>query len=285
MDLLAIKWDHAINSKEKLQQALISSSTMIEADVVAGYLVNGEDMVVEENQERIAIMGHPPTVVSDLSLEEFLMEWNRTTKGLKLDFKSTDAFMMAIPIMERIFKNLPPNRTPWLNADVLPGPGPGGNPGVDADIFLRASAKNFPNSMLSLGWTTKRSDFGKYSEHFINGMVDVLFKNKHMKPVTYAVRASYAMNSITELQYLLETSPAGSTLTIWCSDSKDTIDYTKLVNLVHTIGSNKVYLDLPNHMANTFFELLAATSGADNSVSKKSLAVFSTITLLSILFF
>lgn len=91
-----------INRSNSLNCA--GSSTMIEADVVAGYLMNGEEMIVEENQERMAIMGHPPTIVSDLSLEEFLLEWSRTTKGLKLDFKSTDAFMMAIPIMEKVFK-------------------------------------------------------------------------------------------------------------------------------------------------------------------------------------
>ncbi|XP_050430234.1 protein FAM151B isoform X2 [Adelges cooleyi] len=283
MDLTTVTWDHAVNSKDKMQQAMTSNAMMIEADVVAGHIMDGEDMVVDENQEKIAIMGHPPNVVSDLSLQEFLHDWNRTTKGLKLDFKSTDAFLLALPVMENMFKDLPQGRTPWLNADILPGPGPGGNPGVDADIFLRASVKNFPNSMLSLGWTTKRNDFGAYSESYINSMVDVLFKNKYMKPVTYAVRASFAVNSIAELQYLLETSPVGSTLTVWCSDSKDVVDHVKLVNLVRTIGPKKVYLDLPDVMSRAYLDMEATTSaaaGSDSCVTTLNTLMLASTTML-----
>lgn len=97
----------------------------------------------------------------------------------------------------------------------------------------------------------------EYSENYINDMLDTLFRMKHMKPVTYAVRAAFAVNSINELQYLLETSPAGSTLTIWCSDDLDIIDYPKLVQLVNTVGANKTYLDLPSDKSETFFETYA----------------------------
>lgn len=94
-------------------------------------------------------------------------------------------------------------------------------------------------------------------------MLDTLFRMKHMKPVTYAVRAAFAVNSINELQYLLETSPAGSTLTIWCSDNLDIIDYPKLVQLINTVGVNRTYLDLPNDKSETFFEMYA-NSGVRN---------------------
>lgn len=102
----------------------------------------------------------------------------------------------------------------------------------------------------------------EYSENYINDMLDTLFKTKHMKPVTYAVRAAFAVNSINELQYLLETSPAGSTLTIWCSDAADDIDYSKLTRLINTVGANRAYLDLPNDKSETFFDVYAADSGA-----------------------
>lgn len=100
----------------------------------------------------------------------------------------------------------------------------------------------------------------KYSEKYIEDMGDLLFKNRYMKPVTYAVRASLAANSIPELKYLLETSPAESTLTAWCSDPKDVINYPKLVQLINAVGIDRVYLDLPDDMSKMFFELYAASN-------------------------
>lgn len=115
-----------------------------------------------------------------------------------------------------------------------------------------------------------------YTENYINAMVDVLLKNKYMKPVTYAVRASFAANSITELQYLLETSPVGSTLTVWCSDPEDKLDYLKLIELVNTIGEKRVYLDLPDDKSKKFFNMYVTNDSVRTSsnigVSALSLA-------------
>ncbi|XP_022162803.1 protein FAM151B isoform X1 [Myzus persicae] len=277
--LITATWDHAVNSKAKLQSALTSESKMIEADVITGHLVDEEE---GEKTDRIPIMGHPPSITSDLSLKEFLDAWNNSNKIIKLDFKSTEAFKLASPVIEHTFKDSPPNRLPWLNADILPGPGPGDSPGVDADTFLKVSSKSFPDSILSLGWTTKRNDNDKYSEHYINDMVDVLFKNKYMKPVTYAVRASFAVNSISELQYLLETSPVGSTLTVWCSDSKDIINYPNLVQLINTVGANRVYLDLPDEMSKIFFEMYTSSGVASNNVGFQSLFLASLFVLKNV---
>jgi len=76
---------------------------MIEADVITGHLID-EPEVEGQKTDRIPIMGHPPAITSDLSLIEFLNAWNNTNKLLKLDFKSTEAFILAIPIMENAFK-------------------------------------------------------------------------------------------------------------------------------------------------------------------------------------
>jgi len=124
----------------------------------------------------------------------------------------------------------------------------------------------------------------KYSEHYINDMVDVLFKNKYMKPVTYAVRASFAVNSISELQYLLETSPVGSTLTVWCSDSQDIINYPNLVQLINTVGQNRVYLDLPDEMSKIFFEMYKSSGVASNKVAFQSLFFAPLFVLKNVLF-
>lgn len=121
-----------------------------------------------------------------------------------------------------------------------------------------------------------------YSENYINNMVDELFKIKYMKPVTYAVRASFAVNSIPELQYLLETSPVGSTLTIWCSDPKDIINYPKLVQLIKTVGVNRVYLDLPDNMSKTFAEMYTASGVGSNSVGVQSLFLVSILAIKNV---
>lgn len=76
---------------------------MIEADVITGHLAD-ESASGGEKTDRIPIMGHPPAITSDLSLKEFLDAWNQTEKILKLDFKSTEAFVLATPIMENAFK-------------------------------------------------------------------------------------------------------------------------------------------------------------------------------------
>lgn len=68
---------------------------MLEADILMGKLIDGK-----ENE--IPIMAHPPNQISDLSLMDFLTvvdEFNRMTpfkKGIKLDFKSIDAFEAAV---------------------------------------------------------------------------------------------------------------------------------------------------------------------------------------------
>lgn len=124
---------------------------------------------------------------------------------------------------------------------------------------------------------------GTYSEKYINDMVDILFKNKYMKPVTYAVRASFAINSISELQYLLETSPVGSTLTVWCSDPEDIINYPKLVQLINTVGANRVYLDLPEEMNKTFFDMYTINSCVpSNNIGFQSLFLASLIGLKNV---
>lgn len=64
---------------------------MLEADIVLGHLTGHEG-------PPIPIMAHPPAVTSDISLATFLStvaqynNLNSKQKGVKLDFKSIDAF-------------------------------------------------------------------------------------------------------------------------------------------------------------------------------------------------
>lgn len=69
---------------------------MLEADVVVGKLIN-------TNSTDIPIMAHPPAVESDLSLEDFLnITSNNGSKGIKLDFKSNEAFNKSKSILAKL---------------------------------------------------------------------------------------------------------------------------------------------------------------------------------------
>lgn len=80
---------------------------MLEADVIYGK-INGSG-------ESIPIMGHPPAIQSDLSLEDFLTttynfnkdENNRDVrKGVKLDFKSTEVFTKSIDLIKQLYNSV-----------------------------------------------------------------------------------------------------------------------------------------------------------------------------------
>lgn len=73
---------------------------MLEADVVVGNT---------NNQTGIPIMAHPPANESDLSLDNFLTEFtlrSNNTKGIKLDFKSNEAFEISKSLLKKFRANV-----------------------------------------------------------------------------------------------------------------------------------------------------------------------------------
>lgn len=153
-DLSLVTWSHATNSHAELHQALVDGTMMIEADVSIG--PDGQP-----------IMAHPPAIVSDLSLQQFLdiviavsikqvksnycftmytciKETEKgTKKGIKLDFKSIDIVQPSLELMRTVESRL--EIPVWLNADIIVGPA-GGDP-VDADRFLDLCAQYFPGEI------------------------------------------------------------------------------------------------------------------------------------------
>lgn len=79
---------------------------MLEADVLIG------NLTTDSNAVNIPIIGHPPITTSDLSLEQFMItikDYNSNTnkmKGIKLDFKSIDAFNASIPFLRNYTTNV-----------------------------------------------------------------------------------------------------------------------------------------------------------------------------------
>ncbi|XP_008474004.1 uncharacterized protein LOC103511072 [Diaphorina citri] len=76
-------------------------------------------------------------------------------------------------------------------------------------------------------------------------MLKTLNRNKVLTPVTFPVRAVFATQSIELLQFLIDTSPLGSSLTIWMSTDSDKVCISKLKDLIRTIGKDRIFLDVP----------------------------------------
>ncbi|XP_063819981.1 protein FAM151B isoform X3 [Pseudophryne corroboree] len=155
-----IVWDHAVNSQEKLREALQSDVHMIEADV----LLRG-------SADREPIMAHPPETDSDITLKDWLAAVSASNKGIKLDFKRwwtfipwdrcsflktntsvcLDAVSPSMKILDTMKNKI--EQPVWINADILAGPG-GIAKAVDAGEFMQMVTSSFPDVTLSLGWTT-----------------------------------------------------------------------------------------------------------------------------------
>lgn len=67
--------------------------------------------------------------------------------------------------------------------------------------------------------------------------------------VTFPARALFVANSEATLTYLLENSQElNSTLTIWGTD--DIEDVNSLRDVIDRIGRHRIYLDVPEDLAN-----------------------------------
>ncbi|XP_034950871.1 protein FAM151B [Chelonus insularis] len=244
-NLTKVTWAHAVNSKEFLNQTLRDASIMmVEADVVLGHVNSNPN-------ETVPIMAHPPKDSSDLTLEEFLMSTIQDgKKGIKLDFKTIEAFNSSIPILEKYRMNL--TFPVWLNADILRGPVNATTAPVNAQEFLSKASKNFSESTLSIGWTTKYGQSvniseGNYTKEQIEEMMNTVVNVT--QTITYPVRAGLIINTDIHLweNLLKNTSAQKSTLTIW-SNGNDSVDAKKLSTFIKTIGVDKVYVDVPSDL-------------------------------------
>ena len=161
-------WSHATNSSGKLQDALADPDvTAIEADLLMGrhhdessahhgQSQNNNRKKEEEEEEVVAvvpIMSHPPEFVSDLSAETFLRQVistkelcprsgkRRLEKHIKLDFKDLDVVEPTLKMFKEFDVSVE-DRTLFLNADVIPGPGKSTDDvQVHADHFIETCMK------------------------------------------------------------------------------------------------------------------------------------------------
>uniref|UniRef100_V9IDE0 Protein FAM151B n=1 Tax=Apis cerana TaxID=7461 RepID=V9IDE0_APICE len=260
-NLTKITWAHAVNNKTMLNKTLEGNAMMLEADVVLGK-VTGQDV-------QQPIMAHPPTNESDLSLENFLntvIERKGIKKGVKLDFKTVEAFNASKPILDKVRDNL--TFPVFLNADILEGPTNATATPVDPKFFV-TQAKTYPKYTLSVGWTTSYAssennteNIDRYTEQQVQRMINTLKEQQVTQPVTYPVRAGLAANDINVMKMLMENSTGSgiknATLTVWSSEG-DKVNAEKLSQLIREIGVEKVYVDVPKELMDKL-RLSAASS-------------------------
>ncbi|XP_045480815.1 protein FAM151B isoform X2 [Harmonia axyridis] len=249
IDPAKITWAHGVNDKAFLKSSLMSNIDMLEADILMGRLVDGKEI-------EIPIMAHPPNQISDLSLMDFLTvvdDFNRMNplkKGVKLDFKSIEAFETAIS--NELFINITSEADypVWLNADILVGPhAPAYSKPVDAARFLKGS-KLIPNAVLSLGWTTNfdSTHNSGYTFPQIEEMLYTLKQNEVSQRITFPVRAGLVAESQDQMTMLLRNN--SHTLTVWSGARDEGFDVAKLNEVLDSIESGRVYVDVPETLRN-----------------------------------
>ncbi|XP_063359055.1 protein FAM151A isoform X1 [Cydia amplana] len=283
-NLTTVTWAHAVNNKTFLQAALASDVQMLEADIVLGQLIGKEG-------PPIPVMAHPPATTSDLSLGDFLSivaQHNKgiakeKQKGVKLDFKSIEAFEKAQDLIARFSKpedsharttdapcspcsrrDFSAAKSPemstqndsvtfplWLNADILPGPVAATTKPLDPEKFIKL-ASNHPRAVLSVGWTTRYGGNiteGEYTRQQIGTMLRMVNALKVNQTITFPVRAGLASNSQPVILDLLrETRALGSSVTVWSAEG-DAVAVERLRALILTVGLEHTYLDVPAELA------------------------------------
>lgn len=243
-DALKIKWAHAVNSNDSLNNALNDNDIfMIESDIILSSSTN------------IPVMAHPPDTHSDLTFETWIQRicnWTATKKGAKADFKSIESAEIALPLIsnhQQTVDNIPF----WLNADICTGI-PGSKQPINGLAFLNFCKRYAPPCVLSLGWTTPNilsEDMisqGGYGSNEINSMMTLLANISDNACVTFPVRAALLKGNLTDITSLMKKT-CNYSLTVWTSktDVLDESDFRALVELRRRFGKNRVFFDLPEN--------------------------------------
>lgn len=88
-DASRVIWSHAVNSKDKLKQALADNTMVLEADIL-----------LIEHKHSEPIMAHPPLTDSDITFSEWLETSLSSRKALKLDFKTANAIEPCLKLLK-----------------------------------------------------------------------------------------------------------------------------------------------------------------------------------------
>jgi hypothetical protein len=227
-----IPWGHAINSKQKLLDAL-QKDIMLEADIC----------VSDSDPSRI-VMAHPPIREGDLTLEEWVnlvldhCKANPGLKvGMKLDFKDPPAVEPSLLFLAQLHQKGALNVPFWINADILFCAGR--QTPFNPDDFIGVAQRLLPGVVLSVGWTTLESH--PYTMSNIDEMLAICAKHS-LKNTTFPMRASLCKSSAKELHALLNADPT-YTLTIWAG--QEGIPIAEYQWLKEEFDNTRLFFDIP----------------------------------------
>ncbi|KAJ8406301.1 hypothetical protein AAFF_G00305320 [Aldrovandia affinis] len=242
-DGLQVSWHHSANNKSEMGSALKSTAMVLEADVN----VQGYNTVNETN---IPIMAHPPDVYSDNTLEEWMDSVLKSKKGIKLDFKSTEAVLPSLEIL-RSRNQTGINRPVWLNADILHGPNvPNIWPVVNSTEFLGLIQNQFPQATISPGWKVL---YIPMTPTYTLAMVEEMYTLIQNVPqrVTFPVLAIMAKQAWPHFSWLLSQSTRFS-LTLW--QGKENPSVNDLLFIRDNSNPQRIYYDIYEPVLSQFKE-------------------------------
>ncbi|CAC5383744.1 unnamed protein product [Mytilus coruscus] len=239
-DASSILWSHNTDTWHLLNTATQGDVMMIEGDI----MLLGQDT---GNKTNIPIMAHDVGDYNNITFEQWIDEIIKVDKGMKLDLKTIDAVKPALQIVS--MKSSRIKGPVWANADILKGPG-GIDPRIPGNAFLEA-IQEFPNVVLSLGWTTKNKGDDNnlnYTMEMVQEMYNIV--KDLQQPITFPVRAEQLIDSLDSFEWLLGKS-RGYTLTVWTAKhdkvTKPDMDFAR-----RKLEASRVYFDLPRELRPTF---------------------------------
>lgn len=187
-----VAWSHAVNNVAKLKRSIENSTIMfIESDI-------------RMSPQGKVVCAHPPEVDSDLTVEYLLEAMKKSKQGLMLDFKDPETVAPTLELLKVSGLRQPV----MLNADLLSGNG--ANPSkFDPKEFIE-QCRQYPEGVLSLGWTTTNSPEFPYTEE---NVAEMLSLTEGIDEITYPVRACLLPGSWDALSKLLQID--GATMKAW----------------------------------------------------------------------
>lgn len=201
-----VGWAHRVNIREDLEKEIQNPSTMmIEVDV--HYLPDTKEIVMihydwgfEDVPYNIWLTQAAQLPKEDkLYFNEWIESIIASKKGAKLDYKNHESVPISLEYIKG-FGDL--QNTPLIfNADVLRGPG-GRVPHFNAHEFIELINTYFPDSIISLGFTTSYKQDADYSHDLLQQILALT--KKYDGHVTFPIRACYIRRSEEALLKLLE---------------------------------------------------------------------------------